>query len=66
MLYFNSNCGFVFSRGGSICDSTTIQLLYEISQSLHDGIDFATLKDDDNQQSLRLISRFVQMVTGAG
>ncbi|XP_010244471.1 PREDICTED: UPF0505 protein isoform X2 [Nelumbo nucifera] len=50
------------TRNGYIRDPTTIQLLFEISQALHDGIDFSSIKDDDNQQSARLISHFIQMV----
>ncbi|XP_048235004.1 VPS35 endosomal protein-sorting factor-like isoform X2 [Ricinus communis] len=50
------------TRYGQIHDPSTIQLLFEISQSLHDGIDFASMKDDDNQQPAHLICRFVQMV----
>ncbi|KAF5478944.1 hypothetical protein F2P56_005464 [Juglans regia] len=45
----------------SISDPTTIQLLFEISQALHDDLDFVNAKDDDNQPA-RLISRFVHMV----
>ncbi|XP_042519165.1 VPS35 endosomal protein sorting factor-like [Macadamia integrifolia] len=50
------------TRNGYIRDPTTVQLLFEISQALHDGIDFSSIKDDDNQQPVHLISRFVQMV----
>ncbi|XP_057977457.1 uncharacterized protein LOC131164347 [Malania oleifera] len=50
------------TRAGYIRDPTTIHLLFEISQSLHDSIDFSSVKDDNNQQSARLISRFVHMV----
>ncbi|KAF8409587.1 hypothetical protein HHK36_005665 [Tetracentron sinense] len=50
------------TRNGYIRDPTTIQLLFEISQALHDGIDFSNMKEDDKQQPARLISRFVQMV----
>ncbi|KAF5949435.1 hypothetical protein HYC85_011428 [Camellia sinensis] len=32
------------------------------STSLHDGIDYSNMRDDDNQQRARLISRFVNMV----
>ncbi|GMN51638.1 hypothetical protein TIFTF001_020788 [Ficus carica] len=49
------------TRNGYICDPTTIQLLFEISQALYDGIDFVNVKDADNQPA-RLISRFVNMV----
>ncbi|KAK6946976.1 Vacuolar protein sorting-associated protein 35 [Dillenia turbinata] len=45
-----------------ICDPTATQFLFEISQSLHDGIEFPNVKDVDFQQQARLISRFVQMV----
>ncbi|XP_031284588.1 VPS35 endosomal protein sorting factor-like [Pistacia vera] len=50
------------TRNGNIHDPTTVQLVFEICQSLHDGMDFANMKDDDHQQPARLISRFVQMV----
>lgn len=50
-----------FCRNGSISDPTSIQLLFEISQNLHDDGDFLNTKDDDNQPA-RLISRFVHMV----
>ncbi|CAK7324574.1 unnamed protein product [Dovyalis caffra] len=50
------------TRTGYLHDLSTIQLLFEISQSLHDAIDFASMKDDEYQQSLWLISRFVEMV----
>ena len=50
-------------RNGHIHDPATIQLLLEISQSLHDGIDLFNMKDNDIQQPGRLISRFVQMVS---
>lgn len=53
---------YFVGRDGRINDPTTIQLLFEICQALHDGIDFANLKDDDYQQPARLISRFVLMV----
>ncbi|KAH7546757.1 hypothetical protein FEM48_Zijuj01G0235300 [Ziziphus jujuba var. spinosa] len=49
------------TRSARICDPTTIQLLFEISQALHDDIDFLNVKDEDNQPA-RLISRFVCMV----
>lgn len=50
------------TRTGYLHDLSTIQLLFEISQSLHDVIDFGSMKDDEYQQPLRLISRFVEMV----
>ncbi|KAJ9153808.1 hypothetical protein P3X46_027210 [Hevea brasiliensis] len=50
------------TRNDRIHDPTTIQFLFEISQSLHDVMDFANVKDDDNQKSAHLICRFVQMV----
>lgn len=48
-------------RNGCINDPTTVQLLFEICQALHDGIDFVNSKGDD-YQAARLISRFVLMV----
>ncbi|XP_021287819.1 UPF0505 protein C16orf62 homolog isoform X2 [Herrania umbratica] len=50
------------TRNGYVRDPTTIQLLFEISQALHDDTDLANMKNDDNQQQARLISRFVRMV----
>ncbi|GAV81964.1 Vps35 domain-containing protein [Cephalotus follicularis] len=52
----------VATRNGIIRDPTTIQVLYEISQALHDDIDFSSVKDADNQQPTRLISHFVHKV----
>jgi hypothetical protein len=49
------------SRNGYISDPTAIQLLFEVSQALHDDVDLVNMKDDDNQPA-RLISRFVHMV----
>ncbi|WZY96968.1 hypothetical protein YC2023_069297 [Brassica napus] len=51
------------TRNGCICDSTTVQLLFEVSQGLYDATDFVNIKDDDNRQSSHLISRFVEMET---
>ncbi|KAF6173260.1 hypothetical protein GIB67_026955 [Kingdonia uniflora] len=45
-----------------IRDTTTIQWLFEICQALHNDIDISNIKDNDRQQSARLISSFVQMV----
>jgi hypothetical protein len=53
---------FLWSRNGCICDSTTVQLLFEVSQALYDATDFVNIKDDDNRQTSHLISRFVEMV----
>ncbi|KAM7251968.1 hypothetical protein ACFE04_023851 [Oxalis oulophora] len=58
----NTNILDMATRSGSICDPTTIQWLFEISQALHDDIDFVNVKDDDYQQPAHLISRFVRMV----
>lgn len=55
----------LLSRNGYIQDPATIQFLLEISQSLHDGLDLLNMKDNDNQQAVRLISRFVQTVTSS-
>lgn len=49
-------------RAGSICDPTTIQLLFKVSQALHDSIDYTSARDDDHQLPARLISQFVNMV----
>ncbi|KAL5548430.1 hypothetical protein UlMin_003661, partial [Ulmus minor] len=53
------SCFFKYHR--RICDPTTIQSLFEISQALHYGVDFLNVKDADNQP-VRLISRFVNMI----
>ncbi|TKY57323.1 UPF0505 protein C16orf6 [Spatholobus suberectus] len=49
------------TRNGHISDPTSIQLLFEISQMLHDNMEFMNVKDDDGQVA-RSISRFVHMV----
>ncbi|XP_012460986.1 uncharacterized protein LOC105780964 isoform X1 [Gossypium raimondii] len=50
------------TRNGYVHDPTTIQLLFEISQALNSDTDLVNMKNDDNQQQARLISRFVRMV----
>ncbi|PIA28400.1 hypothetical protein AQUCO_07000016v1, partial [Aquilegia coerulea] len=50
------------TRNGYICDPTTIQMLFEISQALHDCLDVFSVKDDHHEQQAHLISRFVQLV----
>ncbi|XP_022733809.1 UPF0505 protein C16orf62 homolog isoform X2 [Durio zibethinus] len=50
------------TRNGYVRDPTSIQLIFEISQELHNDIDIANKKNDDNQQQARLISHFVRMV----
>ncbi|GKV38764.1 hypothetical protein SLEP1_g46642 [Rubroshorea leprosula] len=50
------------TRMGYLREPTTIQLLFEIAQALHNDIDLANIKTDDNQQQARLISRFVRLV----
>ncbi|KAI8010950.1 VPS35 endosomal protein sorting factor-like [Camellia lanceoleosa] len=52
----------IATRNRCIGDPTIIQFIFEVSQSLHDGIDYSNMRDDDNQQRARLISRFVNMV----
>ncbi|GMJ05078.1 hypothetical protein like AT1G50730 [Hibiscus trionum] len=52
----------IATRNGHVHDPTSIQLLFEISQALHDDSDVVNMKNDDNQQQARLISRFVRMV----
>ncbi|KAI3849075.1 hypothetical protein MKX03_011518 [Papaver bracteatum] len=49
-------------KSGNIHDPATIRVLFEFSQTLHQGLDFANIKDDQQQQSAHLISRFIQMV----
>ncbi|XP_045830348.1 VPS35 endosomal protein-sorting factor-like isoform X2 [Trifolium pratense] len=49
------------TRNGPIRDPTSIQLLSEISQTLHDNMEFMNVKDDDSQVA-RSVSRFVHMV----
>ncbi|KAI8557561.1 hypothetical protein RHMOL_Rhmol04G0020200 [Rhododendron molle] len=50
------------TRKGRIHDPTIVQFLFEVSQSLHDGMDHSNMKYDDSQQPARLISRFVTMI----
>ncbi|KAI4306118.1 hypothetical protein L6164_029425 [Bauhinia variegata] len=49
------------TRTDHIRDPTTIQFLFEISQTLHDNMEFMHVKDDDSQVA-RLICRFVHKV----
>ncbi|XP_027061538.2 uncharacterized protein [Coffea arabica] len=50
------------TRNTCIDDPTIIHFLFEVSQVLHDGTDFSNIRNDENQHSARLISRFVNMV----
>lgn len=52
---------YSLSRCGHITDPTSIQLLFEISQTLHDNMEFVNVKDD-NGQVARSVARFVHMV----
>ncbi|XAR67433.1 hypothetical protein NMG60_11002197 [Bertholletia excelsa] len=52
----------IATRSICICDPTIIQWLFEVSQSLYNGIAYLRPREDDNQQSGHLISRFVNMV----
>ncbi|KAK4258289.1 hypothetical protein QN277_007750 [Acacia crassicarpa] len=49
------------TRNCRIRHPTTIQMLFEISQTLHDDMEFMNVKEDNSHVS-RLISRFVHMV----
>ncbi|XP_071725786.1 uncharacterized protein [Rutidosis leptorrhynchoides] len=50
------------TRTDRIDDPTTVKLLFDVAQSLHDSLDFSSTKEDDNQQAKRLITRFVDKV----
>lgn len=50
------------TRNDHINDPTTIKLLFDVAQSLHDSVDFSSTKQDDNQQAERLIARFIDKV----
>ncbi|PWA95628.1 hypothetical protein CTI12_AA049240 [Artemisia annua] len=52
----------IATRNGRIDDPTTIKLLFDVAQSLHDNVDFSNTKQDDNQQAERLIARFIDKV----
>ncbi|CAL5390425.1 unnamed protein product [Camellia sinensis] len=47
---------------GSSRSTVNMHILNIATSSLHDGIDYSNMRDDDNQQRARLISRFVNMV----
>lgn len=55
----------LLSRNDDINDPTTIKLLFDVAQSLHDSVDFSSTKQDDNQQAERLIVRFIDKVIKA-
>ncbi|KAL2476340.1 hypothetical protein Adt_37076 [Abeliophyllum distichum] len=50
------------TRNGCVRDPTVIEVLFEVSQALSDGVDFLNLRKDDYQHPAHLISRFVYMV----
>lgn len=50
------------TRSGDIRNPTTIRILFEISQHLHDRVDILNMKDDRHKEQEHLICRFVQMV----
>ncbi|KAK7300034.1 hypothetical protein RJT34_10865 [Clitoria ternatea] len=49
------------TRDSHISDPMSIQLIFEISRTLHDNMEFMNVKDDDSQVA-HSISRFVHMV----
>lgn len=53
---------FLFGRNNCLQDPTIIHFLFEVSQALHDGVDFLNIKADEHQHSAQLISRFVNIV----
>ncbi|KAI7750313.1 hypothetical protein M8C21_005834 [Ambrosia artemisiifolia] len=50
------------TRNDHIDDPTTVKLLFDVAQSLHDNVDFSNQRPDDNQQAERLVARFVDKV----
>ncbi|XP_024968287.1 UPF0505 protein-like [Cynara cardunculus var. scolymus] len=50
------------TRNDRIDDPTTIKLLFDVAQSLHDSVNFPSTRQDDNHQGERLIARFVDKV----
>ncbi|GJW76170.1 VPS35 endosomal protein sorting factor-like protein isoform X1, partial [Tanacetum coccineum] len=52
----------IATRNDRIDDPTTVKLLFDVAQSLHDSVDFSSTKQDDNQQAERLIARFIDKV----
>nr|XP_043622248.1 VPS35 endosomal protein sorting factor-like isoform X2 [Erigeron canadensis] len=50
------------TRNDRIDDPTTMKLLFDVAQSLHDNVDFSSTKQDDNHQAERLIACFVDKV----
>lgn len=61
-FHYHVICYNLSNRNDHISDPTSIQLLFEIAQTLHDNIEFMNVKDNDGQVA-RSISRFVLMVT---
>ncbi|KAJ7963774.1 UPF0505 protein C16orf62-like [Quillaja saponaria] len=57
----NMNILDLATRNGPICNPTTIQLVFEISQALYDTLDFMNVTDGASQAA-SLITRFVIMV----
>ncbi|KAK9057073.1 hypothetical protein SSX86_024440 [Deinandra increscens subsp. villosa] len=48
------------TRNDRIDDPTTVKLLFDVAQSLHDNVDFSYMSD--NQQAERLVARFIDKV----
>ncbi|KAI5674779.1 hypothetical protein M9H77_15143 [Catharanthus roseus] len=51
----------IATRNNCLQDPTIIHFLFEVSQALHDGVDFLNIKADEHQHSAQLISRFVNI-----
>ncbi|KZV57468.1 hypothetical protein F511_34914 [Dorcoceras hygrometricum] len=45
-----------------IKDPTIIEVLFEVAQNFYDGVDFLSMRMDDYQNKVRVISRFVFMM----
>ncbi|KAK1440085.1 hypothetical protein QVD17_05910 [Tagetes erecta] len=50
------------TRNDRIDDPTTVKLLFDVAQSLHDNVDFSNTRQDDNQHAERLVARFIDKV----
>lgn len=53
---------FLFDRESCLQDPTIIHFLFEVSQTLHDGVDLSNIRNDEHQHSPQLVSRFVNIV----
>ncbi|GJY61596.1 hypothetical protein Tco_0462253 [Tanacetum coccineum] len=54
--------GALEASNDRIDDPTMVKLIFDVAQSLHDSLDFSSMKQDDNKQAGPLIACFIDKV----